>query len=87
MAYLLATIFFVAPLAFSHFFLLFRVPIVFDRFGNYEGPKLAIITVLLIFAAVFLIVDSVKKMPFQKYFGLMIAGITSISIWIIHGIF
>lgn len=87
MTYLLAAIFFGVPLVFSHFFLLFHVPIVFDQFGNYEGPKLVLLTVLLILAAVFLISDPIRRLSFRKYFGLVIASITVVSVWILHGIF
>lgn len=53
MSYLLAAIFLVVPLAFSHFLLLFSVPVTFEYFGVYEGLKLAVVTFLLLMAMVY----------------------------------
>jgi hypothetical protein len=84
MPYVLAAVFFGVPLVFSHFFLLFGLPVIFDRFGNYEGVKLAVFSVLLAVACVMFFLKASQRVFFRRHEGLGIAFATVFSVFFIH---
>lgn len=84
MPYLLASVFFVVPLVFSHFFRLFGLTVVFDWFGNYEGLKLAVFSVLLTMACGIFFLKTDQRFFFRRHEGLGIALGTAVSVFVIH---
>ncbi len=84
MSYLLAAIFLVVPLAFSHFLLLFSVPVTFEYFGVYEGLKLAVVTFLLLMAMVYRGFFAQSGRFFDGQSGLFVAWGSMAVVYLVH---
>ena len=84
MSYLLAAIFLLVPLAFSHFFLLLSIPVTFEHFGAYEGLKIAVATCILLIAILYRGFFADSKRFFKGQGGLLIAWGSMVMVFLVH---